>query len=187
MKMIEMNTPESVGMSSSRVNEIDAAMQAFIDQGKIAGIATLIARRSKVVHLGCYGKLDLAANKPVQPDSLFRIYSLTKPITSVAALMLYEEGHFSLDDPVSKWLPAYPHVDGSITLRQLLNHTSGLYMFWDNQALWDELQMKRGPPEPVNKSMSCSGGQSSSGSKMGRSRSNRVYWPIRLFTVSRPR
>jgi hypothetical protein len=68
--MIEISTPESVGMSASRLNEIDTAMQAFIDQGKFAGIATLIARYGKVAHFGCYGKLDLALDTPIQADSL---------------------------------------------------------------------------------------------------------------------
>jgi CubicO group peptidase (beta-lactamase class C family) len=140
--MIETIAPESVGMSSDRLKEIDTTMQAFVDQGKFAGIATLIARRGQVVHYGCYGKLDLAANKPVQPDSLFRIYSLTKPITSVAALMLCEEGHFNLDDPVAKWIPEFNHFKvlpesastnseletqtKEITFWHLLTHTSGL-------------------------------------------------------------
>ena len=102
--MIETVSPESVEMSSDRLKAIDIAMQGLVDEGKLAGISTLIARRGKVVHFGCYGKLDMAADKPIQSDSLFRIYSLTKPITSVAALMLYEAGHFDLNDPVSKWI-----------------------------------------------------------------------------------
>jgi CubicO group peptidase (beta-lactamase class C family) len=142
MKMIKINAPESVGMSSSRLNEIDVAMQSFIDEGKLAGISTLIARRGKVVHLGCYGKLDLAANKPVQSDSLFRIASLTKPITSVGALILHEEGYFNLDDPVSNWIPEFKNfkvmqdntninseladLETEITFWHLLTHTSGL-------------------------------------------------------------
>jgi len=105
--MIEISTPESVGMSASRLSEIDTAMQAFIDQGKFAGIATLIARYGKVAHYGCYGKLDLALDTPIQADSLFRIQSQTKPITAVAALMLHDEGYFDLDDPVSKWVPEF--------------------------------------------------------------------------------
>lgn len=140
--MIETIAPERVGMSSGRLKEIHTAMQAFIDQGKYAGIATLIARRGKVVHFGCYGKLNLVANKSIQPDSLFRIYSLTKPITSVAALILYEEGHFNLDDPVSKWIPEFKNfkvlqestssdiklgtLEKEITFWHLLTHTSGL-------------------------------------------------------------
>jgi CubicO group peptidase (beta-lactamase class C family) len=149
MKMIKINAPESVGMSSSRLNEIDVAMQSFIDEGKLAGISTLIARRGKVVHLGCYGKLDLAANKPVQADSLFRIASLTKPITCVATLMLCEEGHFKLDDPVSKWIPEFKNfkvfqdntnvnseladLETEITFWHLLTHTSGLAYGWNRE------------------------------------------------------
>lgn len=140
--MIEINNPESVGMLSNHINKIDAAMQKFIDQGKYPGISTLVARYGKAVHFGCYGKLDLATNKPLQPESLFRIYSLTKPITSVAALMLYEEGHFNLDDPVSKWIPEFKsfnvlrdstkfdseldNLEEEITFWHLLTHTSGL-------------------------------------------------------------
>ena len=140
--MIEISTPESVGMSASRLSEIDTAMQAFIDQGKFAGIATLIARYGKVAHYGCYGKLDLALDTPIQADSLFRIQSLTKPITAVAALMLHDEGYFDLDDPVSKWVPEFKNfkvmkdstdinselvdLENEITFRHLLTHTSGL-------------------------------------------------------------
>jgi CubicO group peptidase (beta-lactamase class C family) len=141
-KMIEISNPESVGMSSSRINEIDATMQEFIDQGSYPGLSTLVARYGKVVHFGCYGKLDLATNKPVQPESLFRIYSLTKPVTSLAALMLYEEGHFNINDPVSKLIPEFKNfkvlkdstkfeneldnLEEEITFWHLLTHTSGL-------------------------------------------------------------
>ena len=89
---INIVTPESVGISASYLNEIEATMQTFVDQNNVAGITTLIARYGKVAHYECYGKLDLALNKPIQTDSLFRIYSLTKPITAVAALILHEEG-----------------------------------------------------------------------------------------------
>jgi len=145
--MFEINTPESVGMSASRLSEIDTAMQALIDQGKFAGIATLIARYGKVAHFGCYGKLDLALDTPIQADSLFRIQSLTKPITAVAALILHDEGYFDLDDPVSKWVPEFKNfkvmkdstdinservdLENEITFRHLLTHTSGLaYSVW---------------------------------------------------------
>ncbi len=117
-------------------------MQALVDQGRVAGLATLVARRGQVAHFECYGKLDLAANKAVQPDSLFRIYSLTKPIISVAALMLLEAGCFLLDDPVSKWIPEFKNfkvlptstsaggepgrLEQDITIRHLLTHTSGM-------------------------------------------------------------
>src|SRR5260221_2674226 len=99
MIMIETVTPEQAGMSASRLQALRAAMRAFVDEGKIAGLSTMIVRHGQVVDAGCYGKLDIAANKPMQPDSLLRIYSLTKPITTVAALMLFDEGRFDLDDP----------------------------------------------------------------------------------------
>lgn len=101
-----------------------------------------MVRRIGSGHLQCYGQLDLDANKPVQPDSLFRIYSLTKPITSVAALILYEEGRFDLHDPVSTWLPEFKHfkvlppttsttgeaypLETEISFWHLLTHTAGL-------------------------------------------------------------
>ena len=79
----------------------------------------------------------------IKPDMLFAIGSVTKNIIAALTLKLAEQKSLSLDDPVSAWLPAYPYVDGAITIRQLLNHTSGLYMFWDNQNIWDELKKNR--------------------------------------------
>jgi CubicO group peptidase (beta-lactamase class C family) len=128
-------TPESVGMSASHLDEIDTAMQAFVDQNNIVGITTLISRYGKVAHHGCYGKLDLALNKPIQTDSLFRIQSLTKPITAVAALILYDEGHFNLNPEFKNFKVMKDSTDinselvdleKEITFRHLLTHTSGL-------------------------------------------------------------
>jgi D-alanyl-D-alanine carboxypeptidase len=79
----------------------------------------------------------------IKPDMLFAIGSITKNMVAALTLSLVEDKILSLDDPVSKWLPSYPHVDGKISLRQLLNHTSGLYMFWDNQQIWDDLKTYR--------------------------------------------
>ena len=140
--MVEATTPEQVGLSTSRLKDLHATMQAFVDDGKFAGLATLIARRGQIVDSRCYGKLDIAADKPVLPDSLFRIYSLTKPITAVAALILFDEGRFDLDEPVSKWIPGFKKfrvsltsagaklevgvLEREITFRHLLTHTSGL-------------------------------------------------------------
>jgi CubicO group peptidase (beta-lactamase class C family) len=140
--VIKVSAPESAGMSGRRLNEIGTVMQRFVEQGKVAGIATLVARQDKVVHFGCTGYLDVTANKTIEPDSLFRIYSLTKPITSVAALMLYEEGCFGLDDPVSEWIPGFSRLsvmgdsarrdaemvdlERDITIWHLLTHTAGL-------------------------------------------------------------
>ena len=79
----------------------------------------------------------------IEPEMLFAIGSITKNVVAALVLQLAEEGILILDDPISRWLPAYPYVDGTITIRQLLNHTSGLYMFWDNQKLWDDLKRYR--------------------------------------------
>jgi CubicO group peptidase (beta-lactamase class C family) len=144
--MIELVAPESVGIPSERLAAIDAAMQAYVDEGKFAGISTLIACKGKVIHFGCYGKLDIGTGALIRPDSLFRIYSLTKPIISVAALILYEDGLFELDQPVSKWIPEFKNlrvcqenysVNGAtsaletdITFWHLLTHTSGLGYGW---------------------------------------------------------
>jgi len=79
----------------------------------------------------------------IEPEMLFAIGSITTNVVAALVLQLAEEGILTLDDPMSRWLPAYPYVDGTITIRQLLNHTSGLYMFWDHQKLWDDLKRYR--------------------------------------------
>ncbi len=80
---------------------------------------------------------------PIRPDMLFAIGSITKNVVAALVLQLAEEGVLSLEDPLHKWLPPYPKVDGNITIRQLLSHTSGLYMFWENQQIWDDLKKYR--------------------------------------------
>jgi CubicO group peptidase (beta-lactamase class C family) len=132
--------PEKVGMSSERLNRIKPVMQKYIDENKLPGIITMVARHGKVVHFEKYGMMD--ADKPMQLNTIFSLQSMTKPITSVAAMMLYEEGLFQLDDPVSKYIPEFKdlkvfsskdkdgiHVVDQIkpmTIRNLLTHTSGL-------------------------------------------------------------
>ena len=135
-------TPETVGLSSPRLERIRPVMQAYVDQSKLAGVITAIARRGRLAHFECFGMLDIEAGKPMQPDTIFRIYSMTKPITCAAALMLYEEGHFQLSDPVSRFIPGFKDVEvyagetvagfefeeleREVTVRDLLTHTSGL-------------------------------------------------------------
>ena len=102
--------PADVGMSAERLARLDAAMQAEVDAGRKAGIVALIARRGRVAHLKAYGMADREGNAPMRGDSLFRLYSMTKPITSVALLMLYEEGKFQLSDPLEKYIPAFKGV-----------------------------------------------------------------------------
>ena len=139
--------PESVGMSSERLARIKPLLQRYVDEGKIAGIQTLIARKGKVVHFEQVGKLDLETGSDLKDDSLFRIYSMTKPITTTAAMILYEEGKLQLNDPVEKYLPAFKDkkvlIDGALvdathafTIRELMSHTSGLtYGIFGNSAI----------------------------------------------------
>jgi CubicO group peptidase (beta-lactamase class C family) len=133
---------EDVGMSSSALERIQPAMQAFVDSGRYAGIVTAVARRGKVVYLNAVGTMDSARTEAMRVDAVFRIYSMTKPVTTVAIMQLYERGKLKLDDPVSKYIPEFAgtqvFVSGStaaptvrapdrpITIAQLLTHTSGL-------------------------------------------------------------
>lgn len=79
----------------------------------------------------------------IKPDMLFAIGSITKNFVAALTLKFIEDGRLSLNDPISKWLPAYNYMDSTITIRQLLNHTSGIYMFWSNQQIWDDLKKDR--------------------------------------------
>lgn len=131
-------SPESVGMSSSRLRRLDAAMQRCVDEGKLAGVVTLLSRRGQVFHAGCYGLADRERRRPMQPNTLFRLWSVTKAITTVAALTLYEQGYFALDQDIAAFIPAFREtmvyteqgalVDKTrpITIRQLMTHSAGL-------------------------------------------------------------
>jgi CubicO group peptidase (beta-lactamase class C family) len=136
-------TPESVGISSERLRRIDAAMARLVDEKQVAGLVTLLERHGKIVHFNAVGKLDVRKPDPVQKDSIFRIYSMTKPVTGVAMMMLYEEGRWRLDDPVARYIPEFARLqvyagkndDGSpkledakrsMTMRELMTHTGGL-------------------------------------------------------------
>jgi len=137
-------SPESAGMSSERLNRIDRMLQSAIDSGWIAGAAGFIARDGKIVYNKAFGVSDMEAGTPLKTDDIFRIASQTKAITSIAAMMLFEEGKFLLDDPVSKYIPEYknPQVldkfnekdttfttvpaKREITIRDLFTHTSGI-------------------------------------------------------------
>ncbi len=141
-------TPESVGMNPARLERIGPVMQAFVDRGVYAGIATIVARKGKVVHAGSYGFRDKEAKAPMTADTIVRLYSMTKPIVSTALMMLYEEGRFRLIDPVARYIPAFADVkvlgaDGAlvdctrpINVRDLLAHTSGLtYGFFEDSPV----------------------------------------------------
>lgn len=134
--------PEEVGLSSERLARVSAWMRLQVEKQRTAGIVTLVSRRGKTALLDVCGKADVARGTAMRSDTIFRIYSMTKPLTSVAIMMLYEEGRFQLDDPISRFIPAFAGslvmVGGSrgkietvpanrdITFRDLLTHTSGL-------------------------------------------------------------
>src|SRR6188508_3806197 len=109
-KVLPSSAPEDVGLSSERLARMNKAIHEYVDAGRTPGVVTLIARHGKVVHVDAYGKADLASGRATRTDDIFRMYSMTKPITSVALLMLYEEGRFQLTDPLSKFFPAFADV-----------------------------------------------------------------------------
>jgi CubicO group peptidase (beta-lactamase class C family) len=154
-----MISPEEVGLSSERLARIRPVVGKHIGDDKIAGAVTLVARRGKVAHLECVGLIDRESNKSMQPDTIFRIGSMTKPITCVAMLMLYEQGGFQLFDPVSKFIPAFNDLKvyeggaGSdikladlqrpVTVRDLLTHTSGLTYHFLEYGRVEEMYRER--------------------------------------------
>ena len=139
--------PESAGVSSERLERIDNLIQQDIDDNKIAGVISLVLRDGKAVHQKAYGMMDKEARKPMRTDAIFRIASMSKALTSVAIMMLYEEGHFLLNDPVDHFIPEFKDpvvavappkdapkgtkyvtepANGPIRIRHLLSHTAGL-------------------------------------------------------------
>src|SRR5262249_60618391 len=125
-----------------RLRRLDAAMARLVDDRQVAGLVTLLERHGKVVHVNAVGRQDVRRPEPMQKDSIFRIYSMTKPVTGVAMMMLYEEGKWRLDDPVSRYIPEFAKLkvytgkndDGSpkledakrwMTMRELMTHTDG--------------------------------------------------------------
>jgi CubicO group peptidase (beta-lactamase class C family) len=140
---ITVASPEKVGLSSERLNRIGSVMNVFIDSGKIPGMVTMVLRQGKVAYFEAFGNMDIEANKKMTRDAIFRIASMSKAITSVAIMTLYEEGYFLLTDPVSKFIPEFKNpkvvmksptsdsiilvpAKSEITIRELLNHTSGI-------------------------------------------------------------
>lgn len=128
---------EKVGMSSERLERLDSLGERYIENGNYSGLVSLIARKGKIVHFKAHGNYGVDNAKPMETDTLFRIYSMTKPITAVAAMTLYEQGKFHMNDPVSKYLPQFADqkilIDGELLtpeapmlMRQLFMHTAGL-------------------------------------------------------------
>jgi len=134
---LPLATPESVGFSADRINRLDVAMQAVIEAGQYAGISVVIARHGKLVKSSQYGVQELGKSAPLREDAIFRIASMTKPVIAVAMLLLYEEGKWQLDDPVTKFIPEFAglkvmHPDGTLvplerpmTMRHLMASSAG--------------------------------------------------------------
>ncbi len=140
---LEQAAPESVGLSTARLNKATAALEAHIEAGHIAGVVAAVARHGKLVYFEALGQRDLQTRDLMPENALFRLYSMTRSITSTAAMILWEEGQFQLDDPIATYLPQFADqrvfVDarepdmtrtrartGEITIRHLLTHTSGI-------------------------------------------------------------
>ena len=145
---LPMAVPEEVGVSAERLERIRPVMQNYVDDGRIPGFLTIVARHGKIVHFETIGRRDIENNKPIEADTIFRIHSMSKPITSVAVMMLYEEGHFQLDTPVSKFIPEFENMKvynedqteildakKAVTIKHLLTHTAGLIYDWGNESL----------------------------------------------------
>ena len=133
---VTLASPESVGFSTDGLNTFTRTMRGLVDDGKLAGVTTLVARHGRVVHFDAYGVRDLDSRAPVEKDTIFRIASMTKPIVGVAMMMLWEEGKWALDDPVSKHIPQFAGLKVAtpagevpqtrpMTMRQLMSHTAG--------------------------------------------------------------
>ena len=140
--MPQLSKPEDVGLDADRLANIPNYFSSYIDRGKLAGFSTLVSRGGEIAHFEVRGNRDRERGLPMEKDTIFRIYSMTKPITSLALMMLYEEGHFQLNHPVSRYIPEFKKLKvwaggtaekyetkscaREMTIRDLLTHTSGL-------------------------------------------------------------
>ena len=153
-----MGKPEDAGMSSERLRRIHEAIQRHIDAGEISGAVTLVAGRGRIVHFEAHGLMDIESKRPMEKGAIFRIASMSKPITGVAVMMMMEEGKLRLSDPVSRFLPEFKETKVAVprgrpggfyvvpaarelTIRDLLTHTNGL--------MTGGIGSKAGPPRPA--------------------------------------
>ena len=148
--------PADVGMDAAGLEKLNEAMHGMVDGGQLAGVVTMVSRKGKVVHFDAYGKRDIENGLAVEKDTIFRIYSMTKPIIGVALMTYYDEGRFTLDDPVSKFIPEFAELkvakkdgpdgmpitedaDHPMTMRELMSHTAGLTYGLFSQSQVDTL------------------------------------------------
>lgn len=152
--------PESIGFSSERLSRLESAMQSEIDGKQLAGGVTLLARHGKIAEFKAYGVRDLSSGAPTEKDTIFRIFSMTKPVTSTAMMVLYEEGKWAPMDPISKYIPEFAHLkvfkgvdaDGKIetedpvhppTMRELMTHTAG-FSYGSGSTPADKMYIEKG-------------------------------------------
>ena len=145
---LPMAVPEEVGVSAERLERIRPMLQDYVDAEHLPGFLTVVARRGKIVHFETIGMRDVENEKPIEPDTILRIYSMSKPITSIAVMILYEEGHFQLNTPVSKFMPEFENMKvynedqteildakKEITIKHLLMHTAGFTYGWGDKPV----------------------------------------------------
>ena len=153
--------PSEVGFDPAGIAALDAATAKLVADGELAGAITVVARRGKIAHFHTVGQRDIATGAPMAKDTIFRIHSMSKPITGVALMTFYDEGRFALDDPVSKFIPAFKGLkvaagttdDGAplledatheMTIRELVSHTAGLTYGFFSRSHVDTLYMRAG-------------------------------------------
>ncbi|MBL8819678.1 MAG: beta-lactamase family protein [Planctomyces sp.] len=153
---ISVASPADVGMSAEKLAKVDAAMDELVMQKRIAGGIVMIARHGKIAHFNTYGLRDIENDQPMEKDTIFRIYSMTKAITTAAALMLHEEGKLNVNDPVSKYIPELKQVQvisgtkivpatRAMTIADLMRHTSGYGYGWEGNTQYNVAFLKADP------------------------------------------
>jgi CubicO group peptidase (beta-lactamase class C family) len=157
---------ESEGMSAERLSRLSAGMKELVDNGRLAGVVTMVSRHGKVVEFDAAGKRDIAANAPMQKDSIFRIYSMSKPITGIAMMILFEDGKWQLNDPVAKYIPEFAKLkvystdpngnvvmkdqNHAVTMRELMSHSGGFTYGFFSQTAVDKMQLEADLLNPNN-------------------------------------
>lgn len=152
-------SPEALGISSSRLNRVYELTSSYIGKGKLAGTLTFVSRRGQVAHLQCQGKMNLETGEDIKEDTIFRIYSMTKPITTVMAMILYERGYFQLYTPITRFLPEFKDMEvfvsgtaddyktvkatRDINVADLMTHTAGLTYYFDMASPVGELYRRK--------------------------------------------
>ncbi len=162
-KLTVAKSPEAVGMSAERLQRIDDMLESYVDEHVLPGMVAIVVRKGQIVYHKAFGMADAQSNRAFKTDDIFRIASMSKAITATAAMMLYEEGKFSLDDPVSKYIPEFKNpavintfswkdtsyttipARSEITIRQLMSHTSGInYGVISNEERFSAINAKAG-------------------------------------------